>query len=108
MSHTDGRAASRAEDVGMLRACFAAEDGSLSLIAFPRVITTFRECLLGLLHEVISFPKLLVVLAITAPGSIRVAGASEDDTHEHAQDEGNQGNDDNGLDIRVDHHVETP
>jgi hypothetical protein len=104
VSRTDGRAASRAEDVGVLRARLAAQDGSLSFIAFACMITTFRECLPGLFHRATS-SGLIVVAAMAA--SIRVSGAGEQSTHQDAQDEGNQGNDHHGLRVNV-KHVATP
>ena len=107
MSHTDGRAASRAEDVGVLRARLAAEDGSLSLIALACVITTFGENLSVLPHHSAFLSRSVVpVIAVACP--MRVPWAGQHGAHEHAHNESNQGDDDDGLDIRMDHSVETP
>ena len=104
MSQTDRRAASRAEDVGVLRTRLAAQDGSLSFIAFAGMITTVRECLPGLFHRATS-SELVVVAAMVA--SIRVPGAGEHGAHQDAQDEGDQGNNNHGLQVNV-KHVATP
>ncbi len=90
----------------MLRARLAAQDGSLSFVPLSRVVATSREHLPVLLHGAASCSRFIIVSTMAA--SIRVPGASEHGAHQDAQDESNQGNDDNGLDIRVDHHVETP
>ena len=88
----------------MLRARLAAQDDALSFIVFACMITTSREYLPGLFHRAAS-SGLLVVAAMAA--SIRVPGAGEQSTHQNAQDEGNQGNDDHGLQVNV-KHVATP
>jgi hypothetical protein len=91
----------------VLRTRLASQDGLLSFIAFPRVITTSREHLPVLPHHSASLSG-SVVPVIAAASAMRVPGAGEHGTHEHAHNEGNQRDDENGLDIRVDHHVETP
>jgi hypothetical protein len=83
----------------VLRACLAAQDGLLTFIAFPSVIATSREYLPGLFHRAASSSGLIVVSTMTA--SIRVPGAGEHSTNQDAQDEGDQGNDNNGLGVNV-------
>jgi hypothetical protein len=88
----------------VLGARLAAQDGALSRVSFACMITTFRECLPGLFHRAPS-SGLIIVAAMAA--SIRVPGAGEQSTHQDAQDEGNQGNDNHGLQVNV-KHVATP
>jgi hypothetical protein len=88
----------------VLRARLAAQDSSVSFIAFACVIATSREYLSGLFHRAPS-SGLLVVATMAA--SRRVPGAGEHGAHQDAQDEGNQGYDNHGLRINV-KHVATP
>ena len=89
MSHADGRAASGAENVGVLRTRLAAQDGLLSFIAFPCVITTFGEHLPVLPHHSSSLSGSVVPFIATAC-AMRVPRAGEHGAHEHAHNEGHQ------------------
>jgi hypothetical protein len=60
VSHTDGRAAFRAEDVGMLRTRLAAQDDLLSLIALSGVIAAFAEHLSVLSHGCTSLARIWI------------------------------------------------